>query len=175
MTAAFSSSRKSHLVDQHIGGVVVEGCGDGKGEGATERGKRLLACFGGGVLLFFAPSLVAETNKDFSRKLASGRFTPSPNWESAELGPPQCLCRANLLPRLRLRACKIFDSPVLTQRSLPVVSLPSLQPPIREVSRRKRQSQSCAVTLAIECPSGSPDRRIVVLIDYDTARLTWTS
>ena len=52
------------------------------------------------------------------------------------------------------------STPCFELRSSLSFLLPSLQPPIREVSRRNRQEQLCTVTFAFECPSGSPGRRI---------------
>jgi hypothetical protein len=127
-------------------------------------------CFGGGVLLSFAGSfpLVAE------QKIGVWPLDASPDQESAALGPPQYLCRSNLLPRLAT-ALQNLRLPCLEQRSFLLSSLPSLQPPIFEVSRRRRQEQICSITFASECPSGSPGRRILFFTEKDTVGLTWTS
>jgi len=85
--------------------LAVVGCvfGEGKGEAAGQ--EKDCCTLGGGVLLFLPsfPSFCGE-------KIGVWPLHAAPDRESAALGPPQRLCRPNLLPRLGKPRCKIFDS-----------------------------------------------------------------
>jgi hypothetical protein len=83
---------------------------------SAEGGKRLLLLRGWGSFVFcwLLPSRCGA-------KIGVWPLDASPDQESAALGPPQYLCRSNLLPRLRLLPCKIFDSLPSTALLLPVV------------------------------------------------------
>lgn len=137
--------------------------------------RKKIAVVGGGVLLSFAAALLPFVAETSPAKLASGRFAPHPIGKARRLDPHNTcairICCQDLRPRL---PCKIFDSLPRTALLLSFL-LPSLKPPIREVSRRRRQGHICSITFAFECPSGSPGRRILLFAEKDTVGLTWTS